>query len=199
MQKLVVGTRNAGKILEIQEALAELPFLVTGLPDAEIPEVEETGVTFQENAILKARYYAEHTGECCIADDSGLEVDALGGAPGVFSARYAGAAATDAENNSKLLAELQGVPAAKRTARFRCVLALVDQDGGLLLADGVCEGVILNRERGTGGFGYDPLFYMRGQGKTLAEMTVEEKNRISHRGNALKAFKQKMFQENRLD
>lgn len=197
MRRIIIGTRNAGKIHEIQMALADLPVAVTGLPNKDIPDVEETGTTFQENAILKARYYSQHTGEYCLADDSGLEVDAIGGEPGVYSARYAGEGASDADNNNKLLMILKDVPPVKRTARFRSVLAMFGPDGSLLLADGVCEGLILNEVRGTGGFGYDPLFYMADQGKTLAEMSVEEKNRISHRGNALRDFKQKVLQANR--
>ena len=199
MNKIVVGTRNAGKIREIQRALADCPFEIVGLPDDGIPDVEETGVTFQENAILKARQYCQSTGEYCLADDSGLEVDALGGEPGVYSARYAGEGASDTDNNQKLLKALQQVPPAKRTARFRSVLALAGPDGSLLLTEGACEGIILADARGTGGFGYDPLFFMPDHEKTLAEMTVEEKNRISHRGNALKAFKRRLLQENRQD
>jgi XTP/dITP diphosphohydrolase len=193
MNKIVAGTRNAGKVREIRQALAELPFEVSGIPDEGLADVEETGVTFSENAILKARYYAQHTGEYCLADDSGLEVDALGGAPGVYSARYSGEGATDAANNQKLLLALQGVPTEKRTARFRSVLALAGPDGSLVLADGTCEGVILTEPQGDGGFGYDPLFWMPDQQKTLAEMTVREKNAISHRGNALKVLKQKLL------
>ena len=199
MRKIVVGTRNSGKVREIQTFLADLPFAVVGLPETDIPDVEETGTTFQENAIIKARHYCQLTGEYCLADDSGLEVDALEGAPGVYSARYAGLDATDAANNEKLLTVLKDVQPSERTARFRSVQALAGPDGSLLLADGVCEGVILDEAKGMGGFGYDPLFYMASQGKTLAEMTIEEKNRISHRGNALNAFKQLMLQANRLD
>ena len=199
MRKIVVGTRNNGKVREIQTALADLPFAVVGLPETDIPDVEETGTTFQENAILKARHYCQFTGEYCLADDSGLEVDALDGEPGVYSARYAGLDATDAANNEKLLTVLKEVPPSGRTARFRSVLVLAGPDGSLLLVDGVCEGVILDEARGTGGFGYDPLFYMPSQGKTMAEMTIEEKNRISHRGNALKSFRQLVLQADRLD
>ncbi len=197
MFRIVVGTRNAGKIHEIRTALADLPVEVTGVPDADIPDVEETGTTFRENAIIKARYYCQQTGEFCLADDSGLEVDALNGAPGVYSARYAGENASDDDNNAKLLAALQGVPEAERSARFRSVLALAGPDGSLTLTDGVCEGLILVEAKGTDGFGYDPLFFMPGLGKTLAEINVEEKNKISHRGNALKRLKQKLLQENR--
>lgn len=199
MRKIVVGTRNNGKVREIQTALADLPFAVVGLPETDIPDVEETGTTFQENAILKARHYCQFTGEYCLADDSGLEVDALDGEPGVYSARYAGLDSTDAANNEKLLTVLKDVPPSGRTARFRSVLVLVGPDGSLLLVDGVCEGVILDEARGTGGFGYDPLFYMPSQGKTMAEMTIEEKNRISHRGNALNAFKHLVLQAYRQD
>ena len=195
MNKIVAGTRNAGKVREIRQALAELPVEVSGIPDEGLADVEETGVTFSENAILKARYYALHTGEYCLADDSGLEVDALDGAPGVYSARYSGQGATDAANNQKLLLALQDVPPEKRTARFRSVLALAGPDGSLLLADGTCEGVILTEARGEGGFGYDPLFWMPDQQKTLAEMTLQEKNAISHRGNALKVLKQKLLSQ----
>ena len=199
MRKIVVGTRNNGKVREIQTALADLPFAVVGLPETDIPDVEETGTTFQENAILKARHYCQFTGEYCLADDSGLEVDALDGEPGVYSARYAGLDSTDAANNEKLLTVLKDVPPSGRTARFRSVLVLAGPDGSLLLVDGVCEGVILDEARGTGGFGYDPLFYMPSQGKTMAEMTIEEKNRISHRGNALNAFKHLVLQAYRQD
>ena len=192
MNKIVAGTRNAGKVREIRLALADLPFEVGGIPDEGLADVEETGVTFSENAILKARYYAQHTGEYCLADDSGLEVDALDGAPGVYSARYSGEGATDAANNQKLLLAMQEVPVEKRTARFRSVLALAGPDGSLLLADGTCEGIILTEPKGDGGFGYDPLFWMPERQKTLAEMTVHEKNAISHRGNALKVLKQKL-------
>ena len=194
MNKIVVGSRNSGKIREIQAVLADLPYCVTGLSDQTIPDAEETGTTFQENAILKARYYCQHTGEYCLADDSGLEVDALNGAPGVYSARYAGEQASDEENNQKLLSALTAIPMQRRTARFRSVLALAGPDGSLMLAEGVCEGIVLFEARGTGGFGYDPLFLMPDQRKTLAEMTLAEKNLASHRGNALRAFKQQLVQ-----
>lgn len=194
MNKIVVGSRNSGKIREIQAVLADLPYCVTGLSDQTIPDAEETGTTFQENAILKARYYCQHTGEYCLADDSGLEVDALNGAPGVYSARYAGEQASDEENNQKLLSALTAIPMQRRTARFRSVLALAGPDGSLMLAEGVCEGIVLFEARGTGGFGYDPLFLMPDQRKTLAEMTLAEKNLVSHRGNALRAFKQQLVQ-----
>ena len=188
-----------GKIKEIQAVLSDLPFEVVGLPDNDIPDAEETGTTFCDNAVIKAQYYSRHTGEYCIADDSGLEVDALGGEPGVYSARYAGENAKDADNNRKLLAELMKIAAEKRTARFRSVLAMAGPDGSLVLAEGVCEGIIISEERGHGGFGYDPLFFMPEYGKTLSEMTLDEKNNVSHRGNALRNFKQKLLSGNKLD
>jgi XTP/dITP diphosphohydrolase len=184
MRKIIVGTRNAGKIREIQTALADLPFVVTGLPDKDIPEVEETGTTFQENAIIKARYYCQCTGEYCLADDSGLEVDALGGAPGVHSARYSGENASDAGNNAKILAALQETPQRERTARFRSVLALAGPDGSLLLTDGVCEGLILVEARGTGGFGYDPLFEIVEYHNTFGVLSPVVKACLSHRARA---------------
>ena len=152
-----------------------------------VPEVEETGASFGENALLKARNAARHTGLPAIADDSGLEVDALGGAPGIYSARYAGPKATDADNLRKLLQELDGVPAEKRRARFRCVIAYLRRadDPAPLVCEGVWEGSILEAPRGTNGFGYDPVFLVPGKNLTSAELPAEEKNRLSHRGQAL--------------
>jgi XTP/dITP diphosphohydrolase len=201
--ELVVATGNAGKVAEIAAALAGLP--VTVLPLAEfgaVPAAVENGDSFAANAILKATHYAVHTRRPCLADDSGLEVDALDGAPGVHSARYAGCEADDAANNAKLLTALAGVPAEGRTARFRCVLAYVDPDGTLLTAEGTCEGSILTMARGGGGFGYDPLFYLPALKKTLAELTLAEKNAVSHRGQALRNMTLKLaryFDENRRD
>ena len=193
MREIVVATKNQGKVREIEAMLAHLNVKVLDLglwPD--IPEAVEDGATFADNALLKARHYAELTGKPCLADDSGLEVDALQGAPGVYSARYAGPAATDAQNNAKLLAALSGVPTAERTGRFRCVLAFVDGKQAPLTADGSCEGVMLTAEEGDGGFGYDPLFYVPSLGKTLAAVSMEEKNAISHRGKALRAMADKL-------
>lgn len=187
MTAIVVATRNKGKVAEIAAALAALPVEILSLDSfPAVPEAEENGDTFAANAILKATHYALHTGMPCLADDSGLEVDALNGAPGVYSARYAGPGAGDAACNAKLLAELADVCDGGRTARFRCVLAYVDPDGTLLTAEGTCEGTILREPRGTGGFGYDPLFLLPGAEKTLAEMTVADKNAVSHRGQALR-------------
>ena len=186
MKKVVVATKNAGKVAEIAAALASLSVTVQSVGDfGNIPEPEETGVTFTDNALLKASYYAEKTGQPCLADDSGLEVDSLHGEPGVYSARYAGEGATDDDNNQKLLAAIAQYPPTERTARFRCVLAFCDPHGETFTVDGTCDGVILHCLQGSGGFGYDPLFYMIEYGKTLAQMSVAEKNSVSHRGKAL--------------
>ncbi|MCE5287106.1 MAG: XTP/dITP diphosphatase [Pelosinus sp.] len=198
MKKIVVATHNQGKVGEIEAMLRNFAAEVTSLAAYEnIPEAVEDGQTFQENAILKARHYALYTSEVCLADDSGLEVDVLKGAPGVYSARYAGVEATDEENNQKLLAELKGVPEKKRTARFRCVLAVVDGDKVLYTANGTIEGVILEGPKGQGGFGYDPLFFVPSLGKTLAEVTMAEKNSISHRGQALRALSDMLAEESK--
>ncbi|MCX7781369.1 MAG: XTP/dITP diphosphatase [Negativicutes bacterium] len=193
MRTVVVATRNKGKVAEIAVALAHLSLNVVSLANfADMPEPVEDGQTFRDNAVIKAKYYARHTGLACLADDSGLEVDALGGEPGVYSARYAGENADDAANNRKLLAKLAGVPVDQRTGRFRCVLAYIDETGEIITAEGSCEGVILAEPRGEGGFGYDPLFYLPELGKTLAEISVAEKNKISHRGQALRNFVTKL-------
>jgi XTP/dITP diphosphohydrolase len=187
---VVVASKNRGKIEEIKAAFIGLPFHVMAVSDCvSVAEPEETGTTFAENAELKARYYAEATGRICLADDSGLEVDALNGAPGVYSARFAGEHASDGDNNVKLLSLMADVPPEDRTARFRCALVFYDPAADILLrAEGTCEGVLLSSLCGQGGFGYDPLFYMKEHGKTLAEMTIAEKNAISHRGRALRAM-----------
>ncbi len=197
MRPLVFATRNKGKLVELRQLLAG--FDVLGVAEAqervgrEIPEVVEDADTFVGNAIKKAREVSAATGLPALADDSGLEVDALGGAPGVWSARYAGEGAGDAANNAKLLAALANIPSEKRTARFRCSLALADVDGPLgartITADGVCEGVILTEPRGTGGFGYDPLFLFPELGKTFAELGVGTKGDLSHRARAMQAIK----------
>jgi XTP/dITP diphosphohydrolase len=191
--EIVIATKNAGKVAEFAAALAELPVKVLSLTDfGEIPEAVEDGSTFAENAEKKARHYAHHTGKACLADDSGLEVDALGGAPGVYSARYAGEHATDSLNNIKLLDELMKTGSDNRSGRFRCALAFAADDGKIITADGICEGIILDKPRGNGGFGYDPLFYVPQFGKTFAELTVAEKNVISHRGLAIKNMAAKL-------
>ena len=194
--KVVVATRNKGKLREIIPLLADAP-LLSHLEldlctiDEVAPEAElrEDGVTFVENALAKARQAARATGLPAIADDSGLEVDALDGAPGVYSARYAGPAANDTQNNSKLLEALRGVLPAARTARFRCVAVFVDPSRALeIVRDGACEGEVLEVPRGEDGFGYDPLFFVPTVGRTMAELPLDEKNRLSHRAAAFRAL-----------
>ena len=186
MAKLLIATTNKGKITELEALLTGLPYEVLGLADLPqaLPEVEETGATFAENALLKARYYHAQTGWLTLADDSGLAVDALGGGPGVYSARYAGAGAGDVEKVAKLLAEMAGVPEAERTARFICVIALVGQEVCATFT-GQCAGKIAAQPRGTNGFGYDPVFVEPGSGRTFAELARAEKSALSHRGQAL--------------
>jgi XTP/dITP diphosphohydrolase len=195
LPRLVFATRNRGKLAELRGLVSELPIEVVAIDevDAAVPEVEEDGLTFAANAAKKALAVSAATGLPALADDSGLEVDALGGAPGVRSARYAGPEADDDANNDKLLASLAGVADDARTARFRACLALADRAGRLgdevRLAEGTCEGLILHEPRGSGGFGYDPLFYVPALGRTFAELGVGTKNDRSHRANAMRAMK----------
>jgi XTP/dITP diphosphohydrolase len=201
MRPLVFATRNPGKLVELRQLLPGAAVL--GIDEAAarigraIPEVDEDADTFVGNAAKKAREVSLATGLPALADDSGLEVDALGGAPGVWSARYAGPGADDAANNAKLLAALTGVPAARRTARFRSVLALADVTGPLgdavITADGACDGVVLDAPRGTGGFGYDPLFLVPELGQTFAELGVGTKGELSHRARAMQAIKPRLL------
>jgi len=187
MKKILLASNNPAKVREIQAILAERDFRVVPQAELGIAEADETGQTFVENALLKARHAAYHSGLPAIADDSGLEVDILGNAPGVYSARYAGLGATDADNNAKLLEALVGVPLVQRTARFRCVMVYLRHAGdpSPLIAEGTWPGLILEEARGTAGFGYDPLFYVPERGCASAELDPEEKNRLSHRGQAL--------------
>ncbi|MGQ0721361.1 MAG: XTP/dITP diphosphatase [Candidatus Eiseniibacteriota bacterium] len=188
--RVVLATRNAHKVREISEALGLAEIELVGLDSfAALPEVVEDGVTFEANAVKKAVTAAAGTGMRALADDSGLVVDALDGEPGVRSARFAGPRADDAANRALLLRRLRGVEAARRSARFVCVLALATADGGVEVVEGRCEGILLDAERGTRGFGYDPLFVARGETRTFAEMEGEEKARISHRGRALAAMR----------
>ncbi|MEM6336707.1 MAG: RdgB/HAM1 family non-canonical purine NTP pyrophosphatase [Bacteroidota bacterium] len=185
--RLVLATRNPGKVGEFRHATADLglTLLTPGdFPDA--PEVDEDRDTLAGNAEKKARSLFDHTGLPSLADDTGLEVDALGGRPGVYSARYAGEDCTPADNRAKMLAELDGVTS--RSARFRTVLAYIDESGTSYTFDGVCEGTILTEERGDGGFGYDAIFQPAGYTETFAELSKDEKNRISHRGKAVARF-----------
>lgn len=184
--KLLLATTNPGKRREIEQHLAPLGVEVITLDEAGIEPAEETGSTFEENAWLKAWSAARRSGLWTLAEDSGLEVDALGGRPGVYSARFAGPGASDEENNRKLLEALEGVPEHQRRARFRAVMVLASPQGERWAAEGVCEGSIALAPRGTGGFGYDPLFVF--EGRTFAEMSPSEKDAVSHRGKALRAM-----------
>lgn len=192
--RLVFATRNRGKLEELRQLTAHLDLDVVGVADlpTPVPEVVEDGATFLANAIKKAREVALATGLPAVADDSGLEVDALGGAPGVHSARYAGRQGDDTANNAKLLANLAGVPPEQRTGRFRAAVALADPRGPLgdrvITAEGACEGIILDAPRGSGGFGYDPLFWVPELGATFAEVGVGPKGGISHRARAMRAL-----------
>jgi XTP/dITP diphosphohydrolase len=189
MPSLLVATRNAHKTSEIASMLAG-HFDVSDLHSlAGAPDVEETGVTFAENSALKALAISRHTGGWALADDSGLEVNALGGEPGVRSARYAGEDATDADNNSLLLSRLAEIPLAPRSARFRCVLALARNGELIATFDGVVEGRLVESLRGAGGFGYDPLFIPEGYDTTFGELPAAIKNAISHRSRALAKFR----------
>jgi XTP/dITP diphosphohydrolase len=181
--KLVVATKNRHKLEELRAMLRGMPVDVAGVPDEW--DVDEPWHTFEENAVHKARAAAKACNTWALADDSGLEVDALGGEPGVRSARWAGEPKDDARNNAKLMAAMREVPDDRRTARFRCMLALVSPEGEVRTAAGACEGRIGHQLRGSGGFGYDPLFIVDGMGgKTMAELSADEKNRISHRARA---------------
>ena len=188
IDRIVLATGNVGKVRELGAMLAEQDVRVLPQSDFGVPEAEETGLSFVENAILKARNAAAHTGLPAIADDSGIEVDALNGAPGIYSARYAGTAGNDAANNAKLLSALAEVPPQARSARFRSVVVFMRhaEDPSPLIAEGAWEGRILDAPRGSGGFGYDPLFLAAGRGVSAAELPAEEKNRLSHRGQALR-------------
>jgi XTP/dITP diphosphohydrolase len=187
MKKVVLASGNKGKVREINQLLAGLELEVVPQTEFGVPEIEETGLTFVENAILKARNAAQHTGLPAIADDSGLEVDALKGAPGIYSARYAGVGSSDEQNLIKLLNTLEGVPEAERTARFQCLLVYMahELDPTPLICQGTWEGRITTAPQGEGGFGYDPVFYVPSHDCTSAELSAEEKNRLSHRGQAL--------------
>ena len=186
VKEIVIATKNKGKIAEIKLALKELPVKILGLDEFKnVPDAIEDGHSFEENAIIKAKFYANHLKIACLADDSGLEVHSLSNEPGIYSARYAGDKATDTDNNNLLLEKLNGYKEDDRTACFRCVLAFADTDETVITTDGICEGIILTQGRGNGGFGYDPLFWVEEYKKTMAELSAEEKNKISHRGKAV--------------
>jgi len=189
-RRLLVATHNKGKVAEYADILGDLAIEWLTLDEAGVGEdVAETGATFRDNAILKAVAYARQTGLLTLADDSGLEVDALGGEPGVYTARYGGPGLSAVDRYRLLLRNLRDVPPERRTARFHCVVALAGPDGELLgTADGVCEGVIAAAPAGEGGFGYDPVFYLPERGLTMAQLDAAEKHRISHRGRAAAAI-----------
>lgn len=184
---LVVATGNRGKVREIKDLLREWPWEIRSLADyPDMPEIEESGTTFAENAAIKALAVADYTGFLTMADDSGLEVDVLGGLPGVRSARYSGPGATDARNNAKLLIALRGVLPERRGARFKCAVAIAVPGRILASFEGSCEGTIGTEPRGQNGFGYDPLFEIPALGRTMAELSLDEKNHLSHRAIAIK-------------
>ncbi len=193
-RRLIIATGNPGKLREFQALLQGLPFEPVSQTTAGIDAVDETGTTFLENALLKARHAAAATGAPAIADDSGLEVDALGGAPGVYSARYAGPGADDAANNAKLLRALAATPPQERRARYRCVLVYVDGPGdpAPISAVGSWEGLIVDTPRGQGGFGYDPYFWLPELEATAAELDPADKNRLSHRGLAMRELRARL-------
>jgi XTP/dITP diphosphohydrolase len=188
MQKVVLATGNAGKVRELASLLNDFGLDVVAQTELGVDSVEETGLTFIENAIIKARHAAKVTGLPALADDSGLAVDVLGGAPGIYSARFSGVDASDQQNLEKLLEELQDVPDDKRQAQFHCVLVYMRHadDPTPLVCHGSWQGVITREQAGSGGFGYDPIFFVPSLGKTAAELSREEKSAISHRGQALK-------------
>ncbi len=193
MKKAVLATKNKGKLKELQELLRELDIEILSLDDfPEVGKIVEDGKSFFENAMKKAKTVSEKTGLLAIADDSGLEVDALQGKPGIYSARFAGEDATDAKNNEKLLLEMKDIPIEKRGAQFRCVIVAYRPDGKWIKTEGICRGTITTEPRGEKGFGYDPVFLPEGLNKTMAELSMEEKNKISHRGKALLELKREI-------
>jgi len=191
-KKIVIATKNLDKLREIEIAFEGLPVEILSLADiAEFPDAVEDGKTFEENAEIKARFFSEKTGLPCLADDSGLEVDALGGRPGVYSARFAGYHAHDVTNNQKLLEEMAKVNATESPAAYHCALCFIDVDGKKIITTGTVKGTIKTVAKGEGGFGYDPYFYID-KNKTMAELTTEEKDKISHRGAAIREFVPKL-------
>jgi len=198
-KRLVLATSNRGKLAELRGLLGDLPLTLQALSDFTAQAAEETAPSFVENAILKARNAASHTGLAAIADDSGIEVDALNGAPGIYSARYAGVAASDRANNDKLLAALATVPEAERTARFQCLMVYLAHaaDPTPIICQGTWEGRILHAPRGANGFGYDPLFFVPTHDCTAAELPPDVKNQLSHRGQALRQLVKQLHDRRR--
>lgn len=186
MKKIVIATKNPGKLKEMKAAFEKLPVEILSLADFEnIPDAVEDGKTFEENAKIKAKFFCDKTGFACIADDSGLEVEALNNLPGIYSARFAGYHADDGTNNEKLLSELKKIDVEKSPADYRCALCFYDVDNTEILTSGIIRGTVKNISKGSGGFGYDPYFYID-ENKTMAELTPIEKDLISHRGEALR-------------
>ena len=193
--EIVIGTHNPAKAGEMADLLGELPVPVRLLAEpSELPEVEESGASCEENAVLKAMAIARCLGKTVLSEDSGLEVDALGGRPGILSARYGGPAASDEDRNRLLLAELDSVPDERRTARFRCVAALAGQDGLLFTSEGVVEGRIARSPKGDAGFGYDPIFVPEGYDRTFAELGLSVKHRLSHRSHAIRKMRKLLLE-----
>ncbi len=189
-ERLAIASRNPGKIREIRAICADWPVRwVTAEDRPDWPEVEETGETYLDNALVKARAVGAALDLAAVADDSGIEVDALGGRPGPRSARFAGLGASDEENLAKLMRAIAGVPGGGRMARYRCIAAIVRPGGEVRHAEGVCEGTLASKRRGAGGFGYDPIFVPEGWDRTMAELSASEKDRISHRGRAFRELR----------
>lgn len=196
---MIFATGNENKMVEIREILGDLPLEILSMKQAGIrADIEENGTSFEENALIKAREVCRLAGEMVLADDSGLEIDYLNGEPGIYSARYMGENTSYRVKNKNLMERLEGVPNEKRTARFVCAIAAVFPDGKELVVRGTVEGIIGYEERGENGFGYDPIFYLPERGLTTAELPPEEKNSISHRGNALRKMKELLEKENLL-
>ena len=193
MKKIIVATKNQGKIKEMINSFTNLPVELHSLAEfGPLPEAIEDGDTFTENALKKARFYAKETGLACLADDSGLEIAVLDNAPGIYSARFAGYHADDLANNQKMLSELNNKQVQSSPAQYVCSLVFVDTDGTELTSIGKCEGIIRNFAQGSNGFGYDPYFFVPELNKTMAELSIEEKNKISHRGKALFAMEKQL-------
>lgn len=193
MKKIIVATKNQGKIKEMINSFTDLPVELHSLAEfGPLPEAIEDGNTFTENALKKARFYAKETGLACLADDSGLEIAVLDNAPGIYSARFAGYHADDLANNQKMLSELNNKQVQSSPAQYVCSLVFVDTDGTELTSIGKCEGIIRNFAQGNNGFGYDPYFFVPELNKTMAELSIEEKNKISHRGKALFAMEKQL-------
>jgi len=188
MKELVLASGNPGKLRELSALLDKSQYKVIPQSKFNVPDIAETGTTFVENAIIKARHAAEHTGHAALADDSGIVVDALNGEPGVYSARFSGSDASDESNNALLIEKLGSVPEAQRSARYQAVIVYMRNaaDPSPIICEGSWEGIIMLEAKGSGGFGYDPYFYLPDYGCTSAELSADEKNRISHRGQALK-------------